>query len=114
MLIHFGPSCLSPSQSIPVLWIFGRASLDIADCCEKIKQVISQEEECNRYVLMFDTQYDHIIGKGFLNRMLLHFSWCGYSDILSPHHSSFISLHIISLSYIIIIFVLIGVVFSFT
>ena len=70
MLIHFGPSCLSPSQSIPVLWIFGRASLDIADCCEKIKQVISQEEECNRYVLMFDTQYDHIIGKWFLNRIV--------------------------------------------
>ena len=70
MLIHFGPSCLSPSQSIPVLWIFGRASLDIADCCEKIIQVISQEEECSRYVLMFDTQYDHIIGKGFLNRIV--------------------------------------------
>ncbi|XP_067932326.1 2-(3-amino-3-carboxypropyl)histidine synthase subunit 2-like [Watersipora subatra] len=66
-LIHYGNSCLSPASGIPILWVFGRAALDIADCCEQLKQLVSSTKTENKsYVLMYEVQYAYIADELFL------------------------------------------------
>lgn len=72
LLIHYGNSCLSrvsesASQAIPVLWVYGKAELDVADCVNKLTERIisnTQPEELTNLnlVLMYALDCLHLRG----------------------------------------------------
>lgn len=55
-VVHFGPSCLSPPSILPVLFIFGRDSIDIDDF---IKQCVSTFPASSDLLFLFDPLYSH-------------------------------------------------------
>lgn len=61
-IIHFGHACLSPTNRLPVLYVFGQSEIDIEDCVKKFSSLYSSEDNV---VLMFDTGYSYVIGNFF-------------------------------------------------
>ena len=62
-IIHFGHACLSPTNRLPVLYVFGQSEIDIEDCVKKFSSLYSSEDNV---VLMYDTRYSYVIGNFFL------------------------------------------------
>lgn len=58
-IIHFGHACLSPTNRLPVLYVFGQSEIDIEDCVKKFSSLYSSEDNV---VLMYDTGYSYVIG----------------------------------------------------
>jgi len=59
-VIHFGHTCLTPSQSLPVLYIFTRRSCGKDRLIEEIKEKWKDSDE--KVVLLYDVEYHHEIG----------------------------------------------------
>ena len=49
-LIHFGHSCLSNTEHLPVLYVFGRAVINNTDFLEKLKEMFADKSE---HILLF-------------------------------------------------------------
>lgn len=66
-VVHFGHACLSPTASLPVLYLFSRLPIDIRHAASELIQVVAQEEEKGKdkgerkksIVLMYDVAYEH-------------------------------------------------------
>jgi len=55
-IVHFGPSCLSPPSYLPVLFIFGKESIDIEDLLEKC---VSTFPTSSDLLFLLDPLYSH-------------------------------------------------------
>ncbi|XP_033738046.1 LOW QUALITY PROTEIN: 2-(3-amino-3-carboxypropyl)histidine synthase subunit 2-like [Pecten maximus] len=60
-LIHFGRTCLSPTQRLPVLYVFGQVKVDVADCEGKFKELFP--DTTIPIVLLYDTVYSYAIDR---------------------------------------------------
>ncbi|XP_069128208.1 2-(3-amino-3-carboxypropyl)histidine synthase subunit 2-like [Argopecten irradians] len=58
-LIHFGRTCLSPTQRLPVLYVFGRARVDVEDCGGKFRELFP--DTSSLIVMVYDTIYSQAI-----------------------------------------------------
>ncbi|GLG97242.1 2-(3-amino-3-carboxypropyl)histidine synthase subunit 2 [Gryllus bimaculatus] len=57
-IIHFGHACLSPSERIPVLYIFNKEHIDI----EQFKMCMHDTFACeDKILLLYDVSYQHAI-----------------------------------------------------
>jgi diphthamide biosynthesis protein 2 len=56
-IIHFGRACLSAVSRIPVLYIFGRTSIDNTDCLDKFRELLPCTEE--NILLFFECTFAH-------------------------------------------------------
>ena len=60
-IIHFGPSCLSPTQRLPVLYVFGQQPLDVTTCSDACRYLV---EDANKLVLViYDVVFHHVKGQ---------------------------------------------------
>ncbi|KAL2936695.1 2-(3-amino-3-carboxypropyl)histidine synthase subunit 2 [Bienertia sinuspersici] len=58
-VVHYGHTCLSPTSSLPAFFVFGKASIDVAECA---KTIISFASSCNKRILvLFGLEYTHAI-----------------------------------------------------
>jgi len=55
-IVHFGPSCLSPPPSLPVLFIFGKEQSDVDDL---IANCVSSFSPTDLLLFLFDPLYSH-------------------------------------------------------
>jgi len=55
-VVHFGPSCLSPPSSLPVLFVFGKEQVDVDDL---INQCVSAFPASIDLLFLFDPLYSH-------------------------------------------------------
>ena len=63
-LIHYGASCLSSATGIPIMWVYGRAPIDVSTCCQQITDLlVNRSGGDKRMVLMFDVLYNYIAGR---------------------------------------------------
>lgn len=58
-IIHFGHSCLSTVNRLPVLYVFTKQQLDT----EKFLNSISELSSQSQLVVLYDTCYAHCFGK---------------------------------------------------
>lgn len=58
-VIHFGHSCLSATQRLPVLYIFGCHTVDGPHCSEQLQSVLS--DTSSKIILLYDVIYYHAI-----------------------------------------------------
>ena len=60
-VIHFGHACLSPTNRLPVKFVFGRQDIDVNDCVDQLKLAVSDINA--PILLLYDVVYHHSIGK---------------------------------------------------
>lgn len=65
LIVHYGHhACLSPSESLPVIYSFGFQdwSLDgMKDCCQQIQEQEASTTEIARYLVLFEVRYSHLM-----------------------------------------------------
>ncbi|XP_076463065.1 2-(3-amino-3-carboxypropyl)histidine synthase subunit 2-like [Babylonia areolata] len=61
-LIHFGPTCLSPTQRLPVLHVFCSQPVDVGDAARQVDSLcrVAEAEAC-RLIVVADTVYQHAV-----------------------------------------------------
>ncbi|GFR93459.1 2-(3-amino-3-carboxypropyl)histidine synthase subunit 2 [Elysia marginata] len=82
-VIHFGSACLSPTTRLPVLYVFGRASIDINDCVSKVQEAVEQDA---RVVLVYNTTYSYAADDVY-SKLKAHFKDFVLSKLLDPSTS---------------------------
>ncbi|XP_051572701.1 2-(3-amino-3-carboxypropyl)histidine synthase subunit 2-like [Myxocyprinus asiaticus] len=59
-LVHYGPSCLSPSRRLPLLYVFGKRPIDIQQCATAFKELYP---DCQSHVIiLYDVTYSYAMG----------------------------------------------------
>ena len=64
-IIHFGATCLSPTQHLPVLYVLCCEPVDIVHAADQVRAVCT--DSAARLILMADTMYQHALGEYFTN-----------------------------------------------
>ncbi|KAG0730149.1 2-(3-amino-3-carboxypropyl)histidine synthase subunit 2 [Chionoecetes opilio] len=66
-VIHFGNTCLSRSQRLPVLYIPTRLQVDIAGVMEQLKNALEERDSSGTHplILLYDTRCQYAVGKIF-------------------------------------------------
>ncbi|RKP26913.1 putative diphthamide synthesis protein-domain-containing protein [Syncephalis pseudoplumigaleata] len=59
-IVHYGPSCLSATQRLPVMYVFGRGSIDIKACATAFDELYGERRDDN-IVIVGDVIYEHAI-----------------------------------------------------
>jgi len=59
-VIHFGHTCLTPAQSLPVLYIFTQRHIDVPQFIQSIR---GKFEETDNLLIIYDVEYTHICQK---------------------------------------------------
>ncbi|KAF7131843.1 hypothetical protein RHSIM_Rhsim09G0010700 [Rhododendron simsii] len=58
-VIHYGHTCLSPTSTLPALFVFGKAPISVSDCAENLYNQVST---CAKPVMvLFGLEYAHAI-----------------------------------------------------
>lgn len=57
LVIHYGPSCLSKTSRIPVLFVFGREPVDIAACADSVNTLFPDPQA--DVLVLYDVTYAH-------------------------------------------------------
>lgn len=55
-VIHFGHTCLTPAQKLPVLYIYTQRDLDVPQFIQSIR---GKFEDCADLVILYDVEYTH-------------------------------------------------------
>lgn len=58
-VIHYGHTCLSPTSTLPALYIFGKAPLSISNCAENLKHYASTNTK--PVLVLFGLEYSYAI-----------------------------------------------------
>ncbi|CAN6448785.1 unnamed protein product [Victoria cruziana] len=59
-VVHYGHTCLSPTSRLPVLYVFGKAILDVNACAESIFDFLTSA--CKPTLVLFGLEYSHAVG----------------------------------------------------
>lgn len=78
-IIHFGHACLSPTNRLPVLYIFGHKEIDVPDCVEKFNSLYSAEDNV---VLIYETEYDYVAGNPLTSNLHQYHISRIFSDLI--------------------------------
>ncbi|PIN08620.1 Diphthamide biosynthesis protein [Handroanthus impetiginosus] len=81
-VIHYGHTCLSPTSTIPALFIFGKASISTSDCA---RSLLKYGLECGKPVLvLFGLEYAHAIPE--IKSALLSDASCLSGSVSTSEH----------------------------
>lgn len=58
-IIHFGPSCLTRTKRLPVLYVFGCEEIDVDHCAASLKTTVPDRQQ--PLLLLYDVGYTHAI-----------------------------------------------------
>ncbi|XP_077227933.1 diphthamide synthesis DPH2 family protein [Tasmannia lanceolata] len=58
-VVHYGHTCLSPTSTLPVLFVFGKASIDVYACVESLWDCLSTSDK--PVMVLFGLEYAHAV-----------------------------------------------------
>ncbi|XP_058094195.1 uncharacterized protein LOC131240140 [Magnolia sinica] len=58
-VVHYGHTCLSPTSTLPALFVFGKASLDVNACVESLSNCLSTSDK--PVMVLFGLEYAHAV-----------------------------------------------------
>ncbi|KAI5394074.1 uncharacterized protein LOC127093170 [Lathyrus oleraceus] len=85
-VVHYGHTCFSPTTSLPAFFVFGKASIGIADCVESVSQYAL--ENSKPIMVLFGLEYAHStqqIRKTLLESSTSCRSDISFADVPSPY-----------------------------
>ncbi|KAI0084566.1 diphthamide biosynthesis protein [Irpex rosettiformis] len=60
-MVHYGHACMSQTSRLPVVYVFGRRSIDIDDCIAQFSDIIKAADHQSRKILLrTDVRYSHV------------------------------------------------------
>lgn len=60
-IVHYGGACLSPSNRLPLMYVFERGPLDLDACTSAFRELYPDTQSW--IILLYDVNYVHAIGK---------------------------------------------------
>lgn len=61
-LVHYGPSCLSPVDKLPVLYVFEKFQLDLDLLVLKAQQIVKDNKSGQKLIILYDVEYQYLYG----------------------------------------------------
>lgn len=80
-IIHFGHSCLSLTQRLPVLYIFGEGSIDVPDTVTAFKKIFP--DVTSHIIIYYEVFYCYAVGQIIEN--LKEYEHLVVSELIIPH-----------------------------
>ncbi|CAI8016031.1 2-(3-amino-3-carboxypropyl)histidine synthase subunit 2 [Geodia barretti] len=80
-IIHFGPSCLTQTERLPVLYVFGREEVKMEECERAFRELFP--DPMTSVLILYDTVYHHCIAE--LMERLSDYVDCTPSLLSLPH-----------------------------
>lgn len=68
--MHYGSACLSPSNRLPLMYVFERRPLDLEKCTSAFRELYPDTQ--SQIILLYDVNYVHAIGE-LISKVLLPF-----------------------------------------
>ncbi|KAI0804663.1 putative diphthamide synthesis protein-domain-containing protein [Irpex lacteus] len=60
-MVHYGHACMSQTSRLPVIYVFGRRSIDVDDCVTQLTDTIKAADPQPRNILLrTDVRYSHV------------------------------------------------------
>ena len=59
-IVHFGHSCLSPIEKMPVLFVFEKQLLDLDAIKSELVKLLPNTNEPTRMIVIYDVCYEHL------------------------------------------------------
>ena len=86
-IVHYGRACLSPTQGLPVLYVFTWLPLDVPGCCREISNVITDGD--THLLLIYDVRYHYAASKRldnfyFVNSWICNCDQIVFRELLVP------------------------------
>lgn len=78
-IVHYGSACLSPSQRLPLMYIFERKQLNLEKCVSSFKDLYPDRQ--SHVIVLYDVNYVHIIDN-LLALLLLEYPNIACSTLL--------------------------------
>ncbi|XP_042472105.1 2-(3-amino-3-carboxypropyl)histidine synthase subunit 2-like [Zingiber officinale] len=58
-VVHYGHACMSPTSTLPAMFVFGKASIDVKDCVQSLIQCLSSSNKS--IMVMFGLECAHAL-----------------------------------------------------
>ncbi|CAL9063777.1 uncharacterized protein LOC103986835 isoform X1 [Musa acuminata AAA Group] len=58
-VVHYGHACMSPTSTLPAMFVFGKASIDIKDCADLIGHCLSSTNK--PILVLYGLEYSHAL-----------------------------------------------------
>ncbi|EEY63922.1 diphthamide biosynthesis protein, putative [Phytophthora infestans T30-4] len=58
-IVHYGRTCLSATTKIPVIYVFGNATIDVNDCVQQLSECIAGVDVMKTLVLLYEPRFHH-------------------------------------------------------
>ncbi|POM67232.1 Dolichyl-P-Man:Man(5)GlcNAc(2)-PP-dolichyl mannosyltransferase [Phytophthora palmivora] len=58
-IVHYGRTCLSATTKIPVIYVFGNASIQVDDCVQQLSERVAAVDVTKTLVLLYEPRYHH-------------------------------------------------------
>ncbi|KAG7400138.1 Diphthamide biosynthesis protein 2 [Phytophthora boehmeriae] len=64
-IVHYGRTCLSATTSIPVIYVFGNASIEVEDCVQQLSDCIAAVDPSKTIVMLYEPRFHHASSAAF-------------------------------------------------
>ncbi|OVA08785.1 Diphthamide synthesis [Macleaya cordata] len=58
-VVHYGHTCLSPTSTLPALFVFGKGSINVSDCVKSLSECLSTSDK--PVLVLYGLEYAHAI-----------------------------------------------------
>lgn len=64
-IVHYGRTCLSATTSIPVIYVFGNAPIEVDDCVQQLSDRIAGVDPAKTVAMLYEPRFHHASSKVF-------------------------------------------------
>ncbi|RLN46843.1 hypothetical protein BBJ29_009759 [Phytophthora kernoviae] len=58
-IVHYGRTCLSATTSIPVIYVFGNAPIEVEDCVKQLSEQVAAVDPKKTLVVLYEPRFHH-------------------------------------------------------
>jgi diphthamide biosynthesis enzyme Dph1/Dph2-like protein len=69
-LIHYGHSCLSVVDKIPVLYVFEKCPINLSTVETEINTLVANNTPDQKLVILYDVQFSYLYGTNFWKKIV--------------------------------------------
>ncbi|KAF4323619.1 hypothetical protein BBI17_001871 [Phytophthora kernoviae] len=59
-IVHYGRTCLSATTSIPVIYVFGNAPIEVEDCVKQLSEQVAAADPKKTLVMLYEPRFHHV------------------------------------------------------
>eukprot|EP00268_Persea_americana_P029425 TRINITY_DN28449_c0_g1_i1.p1 TRINITY_DN28449_c0_g1~~TRINITY_DN28449_c0_g1_i1.p1 ORF type:complete len:452 (-),score=97.20 TRINITY_DN28449_c0_g1_i1:552-1907(-) len=83
-VVHYGHTCMSPTSTLPALFVFGKASIDVNTCVESLSHCLTTSNK--PIMVLFGLEYAHAV-QNIKEKLVVESSMLGSSKYPVLHYA---------------------------